>query len=220
MSPTPERFPWHDDKGRSGEVSGARHRPDGEAMATLVWAHGAGGSMDHPIVVGVAELLAAEGVEVVRFNFPYTEEGRKAPDKQDRLEACYRGVAGAVAQSAERLYLGGGSMGGRIASHVVADGFPAAGLAFQSYPLHPPGKPDRMRDAHLARILVPMLFVSGTKDDFATGDLLSRTVARLPTATLHRIEGASHGLRVKVRTQSDVLREVADTIIGWMKAQT
>jgi predicted alpha/beta-hydrolase family hydrolase len=176
--------------------------------------------MDHPHVVGVAEQLAARGVEVVRFNFPYKEEGRKAPDKQDRLEACYRAVADAVAEGAPRPFIGGGSMGGRIASHIVADGFPAAGLAFQSYPLHPPGRPERLRDVHLHRIGVPMLFVSGTKDDFASGDLLDRTIAQLPTATLHRISGASHGLRVKGRTQDDVLREVADTILGWMETQT
>jgi hypothetical protein len=218
MSSTQERFAWTDEKGRSGEVSGARHEPSGPRKATLVWAHGAGGTMDHPHVVGVAELLAAAGVEVVRFNFPYSEQGRKAPDKQPVLEACYRGVAEAVIEKADRLFLGGGSMGGRISSHIVADGFAAAGLAFQSYPLHPPGRLERLRDEHLGRIKVPMLFVSGTKDDFATGDLLDQTVAGLPTATIYWIEGASHGLRVKGRTQDDVLREVADTISSWMES--
>lgn len=220
MSSTPERFAWKDGSGRSGEVSGARHHPAGDAKATLVWAHGAGGDMNHPHVVGVADLLAAHGVEVVRFNFPYKEEGRKAPDKQDRLEACYRAVAGAVTEGVAHVFIGGGSMGGRIASHIVADGFPTAGLVLQSYPLHPPGKQERLRDAHLQGIGIPMLFVSGTKDDFASGDLLDRTVAQLPTATLHRISDASHGLRVRGRTQDDVLREVADTIAGWMETQT
>ena len=107
-------------------------------------------------------------------------------------------------------------MGGRIASHIVADGFPAAGLAFQSYPLHPPGKPERMRDAHLRRIAAPMLFVSGTRDSFASGDLLDRTVASLPNATLHRIQGADHGLKVKGRSQQDVVAEVVTTIAGWI----
>jgi predicted alpha/beta-hydrolase family hydrolase len=183
-----------------------------------VWAHGAGGNLGHPNVVRVAEMLAELGVEVVRFNFPYSEAGRKAPDKQGRLEACYRGVAAAVAEGADRLLLGGGSMGGRIASHIVADGFGAAGLAFQSYPLHPPGRPERLRDVHLARIGVPMLFVSGTRDDFASGDLLERTIAKLPTASLHRIESASHGLRVKGRAPDDVLREVTASISSWMES--
>lgn len=220
MSSTPERFAWRDDRGKTGEVSGARHTPPGEAAATLVWAHGAGGTMDHPHVVGVAELLAAKGVEVVRFNFPYAEEGRRAPDKADRLEACWRAVAEAVGAGVERLFLGGGSMGGRIASQIVADGFPAAGLAFQSYPLHPPGKPERIRDEHLYRLEVPMLFVSGTKDDFASGDLLDIVVAKLPSATLHRIDGASHGMKVRGRTQDDVLVEIADTIHAWLTAET
>jgi uncharacterized protein len=211
MSAEPLRFAWRD-----GEVSGVRHAPSGDRRATLVWAHGAGGTMNHPHVTGVAEGLAAEGIETFRFNFPYTEAGRKSPDKQEKLEACYWGVAKEVAANAGRLYIGGGSMGGRIASHLVSDGFPAAGLVFQSYPLHPPGKPERLRRDHLKRIAVPMLFIWGTRDAFATGDLLEETLAELPTATLHRIEGADHGLKVKGRTQADVLAEVVATIVAWI----
>jgi predicted alpha/beta-hydrolase family hydrolase len=211
VSVEPTGFSWPD-----GEVSGAIHRPASARRATLVWAHGAGGNMDGPFVVGVAEGLAERGVEVVRFNFLYSEQRRKAPDRGPKLEACYLAVAGTVAKDADRLYLGGGSMGGRIASQIVAGGFPAAGLAFQSYPLHPPGKPERLRDEHLYGISVPMLFVSGTKDDFASGDLLDRVVAKLPTATLHRIEGASHGLRAKGRKPAEVLAEVVDTIDDWI----
>jgi hypothetical protein len=205
------RFAWRD-----GEVSGARHPATGRRRATLVFAHGAGGTMNHPRVTGVAEGLAAEGIETFRFNFPYSEAGRKAPDKQEKLEACYWGVAKTVAETSDPLFLGGGSMGGRIASHIVSDGFPAAGLVFQSYPLHPPGKPERLRVAHLARIAVPMLFISGTRDSFATGDLLESTVKDLSKATLHRIEGADHGLKVKGRTQQDVLAEVVATIVAWI----
>lgn len=211
MSGEALRFAWRD-----GEVSGARHAANGKRRATLVWAHGAGGTMDHPHVVGVAEGLAAEGIETFRFNFPYSDAGRKAPDKQEKLEACYEGVAKTVAESAERLFLGGGSMGGRIASHIVSDGFPAAGLIFQSYPLHPPGKPERLRTAHLSRIAVPMLFISGTRDSFASGDLLDLAVKELPTATLYRIEGADHGLKVKGRTQREVIAEVVGVMARWI----
>jgi predicted alpha/beta-hydrolase family hydrolase len=211
VSGEPARFSWRD-----GEVSGATNRPASGRRCTLVWAHGAGGTMDSPNVVRVAEELARRGVEVVRFNFLYREQGRKAPDRGEKLEACYLAVASAVAESAGRLFLGGGSMGGRIASQIVAGGFGAAGLAFQSYPLHPPGKPERLRDEHLYAIGVPMLFVSGTKDEFASGDLLDRAVAKLPTATLHRIEGANHGLRVKGRSPADVFAEVVDTIDAWI----
>lgn len=201
---------------REGEVSVAVHTPASKRRATLVWAHGAGGNMDHPHVVGVAEGLAARGVEVVRFNFPYREQGRKAPDRGPKLEECYTAVAAHVGKDADRLYLGGGSMGGRIASQIVAAGAPAAGLVFQSYPLHRPGKPERLRDEHLYRIAVPMLFVSGTNDEFASGDLLDRTLEKLPTASLHRIEGANHGLRVKGRKPADVLGEIVDTIDAWL----
>lgn len=204
-------FAWPD-----GEVSGARNRPDGDARATLLLAHGAGGTMDHGQLVGVAEGLAATGIEVVRFNFPYREAGRKAPDRQEKLEACYWAVAEEVSAGASRLCLGGTSMGGRIASHITADGFPAEGLVFQSYPLHPPGAPERMRDAHLGRTGVPMLFLWGTRDPFATGDLLPRAVANLPTATLHAIKGGDHGLRVRGRSPADVLAEVVDVISGWI----
>lgn len=214
MSPHPAEsltFTWRD-----GDVSGSRDLPDGEPRATFILAHGAGGDMNHPQLAGMAQGLAASGIEVVRFNFPYREAGRKAPDRQEKLEACYWAVAKEVSASAARLYLGGGSMGGRIASHIVSDGFPAAGLIFQSYPLHPPGKPERMRDAHLARIAVPMLFIWGTRDAFATPELLEKTVASLPTATLHRIEGGDHGLKVRGRTAADVLDEIVGVIAGWI----
>ena len=214
MSPGPAEqltFTWRD-----GEVSGARSRPDGEPKATLVLAHGAGGDMNHPQLAGMAERLATNDIEVVRFNFPYKEAGRKAPDRQEKLEACYWAVAKEVSASAARLYLGGGSMGGRIASHIVSDGFPAAGLVFQSYPLHPPGKPERIRDAHLKRIAVPMLFLWGTRDPFATPELLERTIASLPAATLHRIDGGDHSLRVRGRSTADVLDEIVGVISRWI----
>lgn len=209
--PRPLRFRWRD-----GEVSGLRDAPAGAPRATFVLAHGAGGDMNHPQLAAFASGLAGRGIAVVRFNFPYREAGRRAPDRPDKLEACYWAVAKEAGETAERLFLGGGSMGGRIASHIVADGFPAAGLVFQSYPLHPPGKPERRRDEHLARIGVPMLFIWGTKDAFATGDLLPRTIETLPNATLHRIEGGDHGLKVRGRTPTDVVDEVVRVIADWI----
>ncbi len=213
MSPKTEalRFAWRD-----GEVSGARTFPDGDARATFILAHGAGGDMTHPTLVAIAEGLAGENIEVVRFNFPYREAGRKAPDRQEKLEACYWAVAKEVAEEADRLYLGGGSMGGRIATHIVSDGFPAAGLILQSYPLHPPGKPERIRDEHLTRIAVPMLFLWGTKDPFGTADLMKATIEKLPTATLYPIEGGDHGLKVRGRTMADIHAEVVRVIADWV----
>ncbi|MGH3119315.1 MAG: alpha/beta hydrolase family protein [Gaiellales bacterium] len=178
-----------------GEVSGAWHRPAGPARAALVLAHGAGHGMNTRLLVDVAESLAERGV--TGFNFPYTEGERRRPDPQPKLEACYRAVAGTVAEEFERPYLGGKSMGGRIASHIVADGFPASGLVFLGYPLHPLGQPERIRDEHLRRIEAPMLFLQGTRDPFAMPELLHQTVAGLPAAELVEIARGDHSLKVK-----------------------
>jgi predicted alpha/beta-hydrolase family hydrolase len=168
--------------------------------------------MDTRLLVDVAEALAARGVAVLRFNFPYMEAGRRGPDPQPRLEACYRAVAAAVAEEFQRPYLGGKSMGGRIASHVVADGFSAAGLVFLGYPLHPPGQPERIRDAHLRQIEVPMLFLQGTRDPFATPELLHRTADALPAARLVEIDGGGHSFKVKGRSPADVTADLIEAI--------
>ncbi len=199
-----------------GSVSEVWHSPE-RGATYLVFGHGAGGNLHTPALAQFADALASQGIGVVRFNFPYSEAGRKAPDKQKILEACYRAVAGDVAKRAQRLFLGGRSMGGRIASHIVADGVPAAGLIFLSYPLHPPGQPERLRDAHLAKITVPMLFVQGSRDAFARPDLLSATIKNLPTATLHIVEGADHGLTVRGRSAEDVNIELVETTMSWVK---
>jgi hypothetical protein len=173
--------------------------------------------MDTRLLVDVGEALAERGVAVLRFNFPYLEAGRRGPDPQPRLEACYRAVANAVAEEFERPYLGGKSMGGRIASHIVADGFPAAGLVFLGYPLHPPGQPERIRDAHLRRIDVPMLFLQGERDPFATPGLLYRTVADLSTANLVEVEGGDHSFKVKGRSTADVTAGLVDAIDKFLR---
>lgn len=168
-------------------------------------------------LVQFAEGLADKSIGVVRFNFPYAEARRNIPDRQAALVQCYRAVAERVAGQVGRLYLGGRSMGGRIASHVVADGFPAAGLLFLSYPLHPPGRPERLRTSHLQKIRVPMLFLQGSRDAFAKPDLLRQAVASLPTATLHVVEGADHGLRVKGRAPEEVTHELVEAAVAWMQ---
>jgi len=175
--------------------------------------------MDTPQLIAIAEGLSSGGVATARFNFAYAEAGRRSPDKPDRLEACFWGVAKEAAEGAKRLFLGGRSLGGRIASHIVADGFPAAGLVFVSYPLHPPGKPERLRDTHLQRIPVPMLFLSGSRDPFATPDLLDRTVNGLEAAILHRLDGGDHSLKVPGRPAADVNREIVETILSWIRAK-
>ena len=107
-------------------------------------------------------------------------------------------------------------MGGRIASHVVADGFPAVGLVFLGYPLHPPGKPERIRDAHLRTINVPILFLQGTRDPFATPDLLHETVEKLPTARLVEIADGDHSFKVRGRPAADVTAELVEAIDAFL----
>ncbi len=107
-------------------------------------------------------------------------------------------------------------MGGRIAAHIVADGFPAAGLIFLGYPLHPPGRPERIRDGHLLRVTVPMLFLQGSRDPFARPDLLAKTVRRLKTAMLHIVEEGDHGLPVRGRPQAEVIGELVQVAVGWI----
>jgi predicted alpha/beta-hydrolase family hydrolase len=199
-----------------GSVSAVWDHPP-RSGPCLVLGHSAGGSLHTPGLAKIAAALARLGIGVVRFNFPYAEARRRVPDPQRTLEACYQAVAEHVAQRAGRLLLGGRSMGGRIASHVAAAGFPARGLVFLSYPLHPLGRPDRLRDKHLDTITAPMLFVQGARDPFATPALLHTTLARLKTATLHVVEGGDHGLKVRGRTEDDVVSEVARVIAGWIR---
>jgi predicted alpha/beta-hydrolase family hydrolase len=198
-----------------GTVSGAWDHP-AKGADYLVLGHGAGGTIHTPQLKQYAELIAERGLGAVRFNFAYAEARKKAPDRAEKLEACYRAVAAAVAERAQNLYLGGRSMGGRIASQIVAAGVPAAGLVFLAYPLHPPGKPERLRDAHLGDITCPMLFIQGTRDSFARTDLLDATIARLPNATLHRVENGDHSHKVPGRTPADVTAEMVEATMDWV----
>ncbi|HEY2387819.1 MAG TPA: alpha/beta family hydrolase [Candidatus Binatia bacterium] len=197
-----------------GTVSAVWHDAAGDTLLALT--HGAGGTMDTPSLRDYADAMAARGVRVVRFNLPYVEAGRKSPGPAARDQACWRDVAAALRAEARTLVLGGRSYGGRMASHVAADGAPCDGLVFLAYPLHPPGKPEQLRDGHLGGIAVPMLFLQGTRDAFAEPALLERTIARLPRATLHRIEGADHGHKVRGRAAAEVVAELADVTTRWL----
>lgn len=205
-----DRFGWD-----RGEVSADWHHPP-SGSDVLVLTHGAGGTKDTPSLRAYADAVAARGLGAVRFNLPYAEAGRRSPGSAAPNEACWRAVAEAVRPRAARLFLGGRSYGGRLASNIVAEGTPCAGLVFIAYPLHPPGRPENIRDAHLRRITAPMLFLQGSADPFADPALLDATIASLPTATLHRLEGGDHSHRVRGRSEADVIAELADATMRWL----
>ena len=171
--------------------------PDSDAV--LVLGHGAGSGMRSPFMAGFAEAIGRLRIATLRFDFPYMAAGRKAPDRAPVLvEAWNAACAEAAARAGARPVLAGGkSMGGRIASMAAAEGMPAAGLVFLGYPLHPPGRPDKIRDAHLGDVTVPMLFLQGSRDAFARPDLLAAVIARLGArAEYVEVVGGDHSFRV------------------------
>jgi predicted alpha/beta-hydrolase family hydrolase len=174
---------------------------DGDAApCTVVLAPGAGAGMGHEFMELFSEGLAAQGLQVVRFNFVYAEQGRKSPDRQPVLEDTYRAVVDYVRTEFQpsKLVVGGKSMGGRIASHIAAAGTDVDGLVFLGYPLHPPGRPDRLRDAHLYEITAPMLFVEGTRDPFCPLETLERVRAKIAARNdLCIVEDGDHSLKVR-----------------------
>lgn len=146
-------------------------------------------------MVGAAQALERAGFEVVRFNFPYRERGAKLPDPMPVLKECIASTAERV-RDHRKLIIGGRSMGGRAASMLAADGFACDGLLLLAYPLHPAGKPEKLRDAHLAQIRVPVLCFNGTRDPLCRRELMEPVLARL-SWQMHWLEGATHSFRVQ-----------------------
>jgi len=186
-------------------VSGVYSRP-ADAAGTIVVAHGAGAGMEHPFMSGFARAMHDEGFAALRFNFPYREAKRRFPDRPPVAIATWRAAMDAASaraaeagSPAEPIWASGKSFGGRMASMAVGDGMKAAGLVYLGYPLHPPGKPEKARDEHLPGISVPMLFLQGRNDPFATpNEQLDELVGRIgPTAALEWIDHANHSFEVK-----------------------
>jgi predicted alpha/beta-hydrolase family hydrolase len=196
-----------------GPVSAIYARPR-SPFATIAVAHGAGAGMDHPFLVGFARACLEEGIAALRFNFPYVESGRRSPDPEGVLRDAWRGAFEAASDRAAGgpVWASGKSLGGRIASMAAADGeIDPAGLVFLGYPLHPPGKPERIRDEHLYRIETPMLFLQGTSDPFASPELLRSVVEKLGApATLVPFEGGGHSFEVRGRKRDP--REVGASL--------
>ena len=192
---------------------------------SLILGHGAGAGQMSAFMVKFATELAARGIDAVTFNFFYTEHGRGIPDKNDLLEACYRAVIETTRAQKKlaknKLAIGGKSMGGRIASQVAAAGAgDLTGLVFLGYPLHPPGRPEKLRGAHLAQIKAPMLFIQGSRDAFGAPDELRAILKKLP-AKLYVVESGDHSFKVpkSVGTQDEVHTRMLDEIAEWLRTK-
>ena len=210
---------------------------------TIILGHGAGAGQLTPFMQLFANDLSALGFDVLTFNFLYMEQRKKVPDRNDKLELCYRAVIDAVAKhkklKGNLLVIGGKSMGGRIASQVsayfashpssedtsegIADTWltpPIGGLVFLGYPLHPPGRPDKLRDAHLKDIKAPMLFIQGSRDAFGSADEIQALIKRLKLpATLFEIQGGDHSLKVPKSaglSQDVVYQNIHDELVKWI----
>ncbi|HKV39919.1 MAG TPA: alpha/beta family hydrolase [Blastocatellia bacterium] len=192
---------------------------------TIILGHGAGAAQTSDFMVQFAQGLASRGLNAVTFNFLYTERGRHVPDPGPKLESCYRSVISAIRATevfgSGKLVIGGKSMGGRIASQVAAAGVDGvSGLVFLGYPLHPPGKPDKLRDSHLYRIKQPMLFVQGSRDSFGSPDELSPVLKQtIAPHELYVIENGDHSFKVPKKgavTQAGVYSAVMDRIAEWV----
>lgn len=208
-----------------GTVSAAYARP-GSPSGTVVVAHGAGAGMEHPFLRGFTDGLNSLGFATLRFNFPYREAGRKFPDRPPAAIATWRAAMAAAAERAAEhgdtgpLWAAGKSFGGRMASMAVAEGMEAAGLVYLGYPLHPPGKPEKVRDEHLYGATVPMLFLQGSRDTFATPALLEDVVRRVgQSAVLQWVEGGDHSFAVAgvKRSAAEVGASLAEPVARFIR---
>ena len=201
------------------------------AGMTVILGHGAGAGQLHPFMRLFASGFAARGFDTMTFNFVYMEQGRGVPDPKAKLEACYRAVIEAAEKhkklKGNRLVISGKSMGGRIASQVAATPETAehiTALVFLGYPLHPPGRPDKLRDAHLPEITAPMLFVQGSRDAFGSTEEIRAVIKRLHLpATLYPIEGGDHSLKVPKSQgirQDEVYTSIMNAIATWLQELT
>ena len=196
--------------------------PNGDTSTVFVCAHGAGGNMADKSMIAVTRALAARGLSTVRFNFLYKEKRSSRPDPMPKLKDTTTAVVERARAELEprTLIIGGRSMGGRAASMLAADGFDCSGLLLLAYPLHPPGNPDQLRDAHLPSIRVPVLCVNGTRDPFCTPELMKRVLERVTTPwEMLWLDGADHSFHVlksSGKTDAQVMTEVADAAEKWV----
>lgn len=196
----------------------------GATNVRIVLAHGAGAGQRHPFIVNIARRLAVTGIEVVTFNFPYMEQKRRVPDSTSALEHCFRRVIESVQQSPDTtkvLFIGGKSMGGRIATHLAAQGERLQGVFALGYPLHPPGKPQHQRSVHLPAISIPVLIVQGERDPFGTPSELAPVIETMKAPVrLEVVPGGDHSLGVRGVPSEQLYDRMAMEIAAWVHANT
>jgi predicted alpha/beta-hydrolase family hydrolase len=219
--PAPDRIDWRVAVG--GEETSAVFEPAevNDEGIVFVCAHGAGGSMNDRGMLQTAKALRSRGIGVVRFNFLYKEKGSGRPDPMPSLKNCVTAVVERARKELrpKTLLIGGRSMGGRAASMLAADGFESDGLLLLAYPLHPAGQPEKLRDAHLPAIRIPVLCFNGTRDALCRRDLMEAALKTVKTKwVMHWVEGADHSfhvLKTSGRTDGEAMIEIANAAEAW-----
>jgi len=205
---------WEEDRTVEGRLV------EGDRLPAILLAHGAGVGQEHPLIASLRDGLASHGHPVVTFEYPYMAEGRRRPDRTPTLMAAHRAALTWVRDNVtDRVILAGRSMGGRIASMLAAEGGPSEALICYSYPLHPPGRLDKVRAEHLWRVEVPMLFFVGGRDAFAKKDLVDDYLRPLPRAKVEVMKAADHSLKVLKRsgtTTQAVLDRMVEISAQWI----
>ncbi len=194
---------------------------DGDRRPGVLLAHGAGVGQHHELMVAIRDTIAEAGFPVMTFDYPYMAAGRKAPDRPPKLLTCHRAAAVELRDRVGgRIVLAGRSMGGRMASHLAAEDEPCEGLILFSYPLHPPGRPEKLRVEHLPSITVPVLSLTGTRDAFVTRELYDEHLGSMPNVTTHWLEDADHSYRARKkvtgRTKDEVVAEMLGVTVEWL----
>lgn len=212
---------WTIPVGQDTTTAAYDEAPNGDHSAVFVCAHGAGGHMADKGMLTVTRAIGARGLDIVRFNFLYKEKRSSRPDPMPLLEDTTAAVVARVRSELRpaTLIIGGRSMGGRAASMLAASGFDCSGLLLLAYPLHPAGRPDKLRDQHLPSIRVPVLCINGTRDALCTPELMTAAIAKVTAPwEMHWLDGADHSFHVlksSGRTDAQVMTEVADAAERW-----
>lgn len=221
----PVSIPIKDKEPVSGILSLPQDFDSSSGMGVIL-AHGAGNDMHNPLLTAYAAGLARSGILTLRFNFPYKEKGKKAPDSPALLQLTWRSVFTYFQNLPDlapaHIFAAGKSMGGRVASQMVAMGtLPAKRLIFLGYPLHPPGRKQKLRDAHLYHIQVPMLFFAGTRDPLCDLGLLEGVLNKLPSSwTMNVIEGGDHSFNVPKAlgvSKEEIYEQLVQKSLAWLK---